>query len=425
MTYQEKNREALKEELDRLLSIYHKSRAKGLSLDLSRGKPNGEQLSLTDGLLDLPLLSEGARSRDGIDCRNYGAFDGLSEMKELLGEIYGIDPARIFVGGNSSLQLMYDALARAMLFGVPGGEPWVLEPGRKWICVVPGYDRHFRVTEEFGFELLSVPMTPDGPDMDTVERLAADPAVKGIWCVPNYSNPTGNTYTETTVRRLVAMKTAAPDFRIFWDNAYAVHDATEQGDTLADIFALAKEYGTEDRVLYFGSTSKISFPGGGVAMVAASERNLADIRARVGVETIGYDKINQLRHVRYFRDGKNVREHMKKLGKCVREKFDIALTELSALDGCGIASYTNPRGGYFISLDVLPGTAKRVYALCRDAGVILTPAGATYPYGKDPEDKNLRLAPTYPTSDDLRAATKILVLAVKIAALEKLLASEA
>lgn len=420
MTYQEKSDGERNEELHRLLSIYQGYCEKGLSLDLSRGKPNGEQLDLTDGLLDLPLLREGAVSRDGIDCRNYGAFDGLSEMKELLGEIYGIDPARIFVGGNSSLQLMYDAVARAMLFGVPGGKPWVFEPDRKWICVVPGYDRHFRVTEEFGFELLSVPMTAEGPDMDMVERLSADPSVKGIWCVPKYSNPTGNTYSDETVRRLVAMKTGAPDFRIFWDNAYAVHDAGEKGDTLADIFTLAKEYGTEDRVLYFGSTSKISFPGGGVAMVAASERNLADIRSRVGVETIGYDKINQLRHVRYFRNRENVTAHMRRLGACIREKFDITRKALSDLDGLGIASYTSPNGGYFISLDVLPGTAKRVYELSRLAGVKLTPAGATYPYGIDPEDKNLRLAPTYPRNEELRAAMEILVVAVKIAALEKM-----
>ncbi len=421
MIYSAKSAEALKEELDRLLTKYNGYRSRGLSLDLSRGKPNGEQLNLIDGLLDLPLLPEGTFSRDGVDCRNYGAFDGLPEMKELFGKVYGIDPARIFVGGNSSLNLMYDAIARAMLFGVPGGKPWMYEPNRKWICVVPGYDRHFRVTEEFGFELLSVPMTPNGPDMDMVERLVKDPSVKGIWCVPKYSNPTGNTYSDETVRRLAAMETGAADFRIFWDNAYAVHDLGEDGDTLADIFALAEKYGHEDRVLMFASTSKISFPGGGISMVAASEKNLADIRARVSVETIGYDKINQLRHVRYFRDKATVTAHMRKLGARIREKFEITYSVLSSLDECGIATYTRPRGGYFISLDVLPGTAKRVYELARAAGVTLTPAGATYPYGIDPEDKNLRLAPTYPKNEDLRAAMEILVLTVRIAATEKLL----
>lgn len=421
MIYSEKNKAALQEELARLMSQYEEYRTYGLTLDLSRGKPNGEQLDLTDGLLDYPLLSEGVYSQDGIDCRNYGAFDGLQEMKQLFGEVYGVDPAHIFVGGNSSLQLMYDAIARAMLFGTPGGTPWILEPGRKWICVVPGYDRHFRVTEEFGFELLSVPMLADGPDMDRVEQLVRDPSVKGIWCVPKYSNPTGNTYSDETVRRLAAMETGASDFRIFWDNAYAVHDFGEDGDTLADIFMLARQYGHEDRVLMFASTSKISFPGGGVSMVAASEKNLADIRARVGVETIGYDKINQLRHVRYFRDKATVMAHMRRLGSRIREKFDVALSALSALDECGIATYTRPRGGYFISLDVFPGTAKRVYELSRVAGVTLTPAGATCPHGVDPEDRNLRLAPTYPTNEDLRVAMEILVLAVKIAATEKLL----
>ena len=424
MTYSQKSREALREELDGLLSAYHTYRESGLSLNLSRGKPNGEQLDLSDALLDLPLLPEGVTARDGTDCRNYGAFDGLPEMKELLGGIYGVDPHRIFVGGNSSLQLMYDAIARAMLFGVPGGTPWVLEPKRKWICVVPGYDRHFRVTEEFGFELLSVPMLRDGPDMDAVERLVKDPTVKGIWCVPKYSNPTGNTYSDETVRRLVAMETGARDFRIFWDNAYGIHDFGAQGDTLADVFAVAKTYGREDRILYFASTSKITFPGGGVAMVAASERNLEDIRRRVGVKTIGYDKINQLRHIRYFRNPEAVREHMRLVGAAIGEKFAIALSELAALDGCGIAEYTRPKGGYFISLNVLPGTAGRVYDLTRKAGVTLTTAGATYPYGTDPEDKNLRLAPTYPKNDDLRLAMKILVVAVKIAAIEKLLQTE-
>lgn len=422
MTYQERERASLERELSELMPIYRKYCERGLKLDLSRGKPNAEQLDLTEGLLTLPLSRRDCISREGLDCRNYGGFDGLPEMKELLADVYGLDASRIFVGGNSSLQLMYDALSRALLFGVPGGtEPWITDKERKWICVVPGYDRHFRVTEELGFELLSVPMLADGPDMDAVERLVRDPHVKGIWCVPKYSNPTGNTYSPETVRRLAAMETGAADFRIFWDNAYAIHDFDENGDRLTDIFAEAEKYGHGERVLYFASTSKITFPGGGVAMVAAGKETLADLRKHTSVQTIGYDKINQLRHLRYFKDAKAVREHMMRLGAAVQRKFEITLKVLSALDGTGLASYTAPRGGYFISLDVMPGTARRVYELMREAGVVLTAVGATFPYGRDPKDENLRLAPTYPTDAELRLGMEILVLTVKIAAIEKLL----
>ena len=396
-----------------------------LSLDLSRGKPNSDQLDIS-----LPLLSE-ARPREkcfsenGVDCRNYGVLDGIPEMKRLFADMLGIKPEYIAVGGNSSLQLMYDTLARAMLFGVLGSEhPWCREQGLKWICVTPGYDRHFKMTEMLGFELLSVPMTENGPDMDMVESLVKDPKVKGIWCVPKYSNPSGNTYSDETVHRLAKMECAAPDFRIMWDNAYAVHDLGEVGDKLLNIFDVAEKYGTADRIFYYTSTSKITFPGAGVAMMAATPANLKQISKYLGIQTIGYDKLNQLRHTAYFKDAAAVHRHMMALAAFIGKKFEITLGALSNLGGLGIAKWTSPRGGYFVSLDVLAGTASRVYELMKGAGVTLTTVGATYPYGIDPEDKNLRIAPTYPTDAELETACEILVLTVKIAALEKLLSEK-
>ncbi len=422
MNYQSLSRSEKEALLSELQAEYNEYKARGLSLDLSRGKPNSDQLDIS-----LPLLSE-ARPREkcfsenGVDCRNYGVLDGIPEMKRLFSEMLGIKEEYITVGGNSSLQLMYDTFARAMLFGVLGSErPWFKEEGRKWICVVPGYDRHFKMTELFGFELLSVKMTPTGPDMDEVERLALDPMVKGIWCVPKYSNPTGNTYSDETVRRLAKMKCAAPDFRIFWDNAYAVHDLDENGDELLDIFAEAEKYGNLDRIFYFSSTSKITFPGGGVSLLAASPANLKQISKYLGVQTIGYDKLNQLRHTAYFKNAGDVHKHMMVLAKFIGKKFEITLDALSNLEGLGIAEWTKPKGGYFISLNVLPGTAKRVFTLMKEAGVTLTDTGATFPYGKDPDDTNLRIAPTYPSDSDLALACEVLVVAVKLAALEKLL----
>ncbi len=420
--YMQLSKDEQKALYDSLLSEYNEFKLKNLSLDLSRGKPNSDQLDIS-----LPLLSE-ARPREkcfsenGVDCRNYGVLDGIPEMKRLFAETLGLKTEYIAVGGNSSLQLMYDTLARAMLFGVLGSpRPWCREEGLKWICVTPGYDRHFKMTELMGFELLSVKMTPTGPDMDEVERLVKDPKVKGIWCVPKYSNPTGNTYSDETVRRLARMECAAPDFRIMWDNAYAVHDLTENGDRLLDIFAEAEKCGNLDRIFYFSSTSKITFPGAGVALMAASPANLQNIEKYMGVQTIGYDKLNQLRHTAYFKDAAAVHEHMMTLAKFIGRKFDITLNNLNALRGLGIAEWNEPRGGYFVSLDVMPGTAKRVYELMKSAGVTLTSVGATFPYGVDPEDKNLRIAPTYPTDEDLDLATRILVIAVKMAALEKLI----
>jgi DNA-binding transcriptional MocR family regulator len=291
--------------------------------------------------------------------------------------------------------------------------------------VAPGYDRHFKITEELGFELLTVKMTDSGPDMDEVERLVADPKVKGIWCVPKYSNPTGNTYSDETVRRLASMKCGAPDFRIMWDNAYVIHAFGDRDDKLLDIFAEAKKYGNENRVLYFASTSKVTLPGSGVAIVAASDANIAEIKRHMGTQTIGYDKINQLRHVEYFKTSENVMKHMKKLGAAIKAKFDITLEALTELDGLGIAEWTKPYGGYFISLDVTVGSASRVFELMKSAGVTLTQVGATYPYGKDPEDKNLRIAPTYPSDKDLSLACEILTLTIKMSALEALISKQA
>lgn len=408
--------------LAELLSQYEEYKKAGLSLDLSRGKPNSDQLDISLPLLSYARPREKCFSENGIDCRNYGVLDGIPEMKRLFSKMLGIKEEYIAVGGNSSLQLMYDTITRAMLFGVLGSpKPWAKEEGLKWICVAPGYDRHFKMTEVLGFELLTVKMTKDGPDMDEVERLVKDPKVKGMWCVPKYSNPTGNTYSDETVRRLAKMECAAPDFRIMWDDAYAVHDLYEEGDELLDIFAEAEKYGNLNRIFYFSSTSKITFPGGGVALMAASPENLAQIEKYLGVQTIGYDKLNQLRHTAYFKDEKAVHEHMMILAKFIGKKFNITLKNLEALEGLGIAEWTKPRGGYFVSLDCMPGTATRVYNLMKAAGVTLTTVGATYPYGIDPEDKNLRIAPTYPTDDEVDTATKILVLCVKIAALEKLI----
>ena len=421
--YQELNSKELQAEYSAVKAEYESYKSKGLKLDLSRGKPNSQQLDVSLPLLGALTSREECFSEAGVDCRNYGILDGIPEMKRLFAEMLGIKEEYIAVGGNSSLQLMYDAIARAMIFGVLGSErPWAQEQGLKWICVTPGYDRHFKMTEIFGFQLLSVPMTPTGPDMVMVEELVRDPKVKGIWCVPKYSNPTGNTYSDETVTRLAKMECAAPDFRIMWDNAYAVHDLGESGDRLLNIFDEAEKYGNADRIFYFSSTSKVTFPGAGVALMAATPQNLKQISKYLSAQTIGYDKLNQLRHVRYFSDGAAVHQHMMKLGKLIGEKFEITLSALESLEGMGIAEWTKPHGGYFVSLNVLPGTAKRVFDLMKEAGVTLTSVGATFPYGIDPKDENLRIAPTYPTNDELRTATAILALATRLAALEKLMA---
>ncbi len=404
-----------------LTKEYNEYKARGLKLDMSRGKPAPLQLDLCEG-----LLSEISTNADvaGIapDVRNYGGLDGLPEMKKIFAEMLGVSEKEVIVGGNSSLNMMFDTVSRAMTHGIMGSTPWAKLPEVKFLCPSPGYDRHFGVCECFGIKMIPIAMTKDGPDMAEVRKYVEnDASVKGIWCVPKYSNPTGITYSDETVKAFAALKPAAEDFRIFWDNAYCVHDISEDGDSVLNILEECKKQGSEDMCYIFASTSKISFPGAGVAVVAMSEANIAATKKIISFQTIGPDKINQLRHIRYFKDFAGICDHMKKLAKILEPKFKTVLDLFSKeLAGLGVAEWTEPKGGYFISLDVFPGTAKRVHALMAEAGVVMTGCGATYPYGKDPEDRNLRIAPSYPTVDELRIATELLCICVKLAALEKI-----
>lgn len=421
--YQEMSRDELLSEKEGLEQAYRAVQAKGLQLDMSRGKPGVDQLDLSMDMMDVINSASDLKCAEGIDCRNYGVPDGIGGAKRLLGDMLGVVPENIIICGNSSLNVMYDSVSRAMTHGIMGGTPWMKCGSVKFLCPSPGYDRHFAITEHFGIEMIPVPMHEDGPDMDMVEKLAAeDEAVKGIWCVPKYSNPEGITYSDEVVRRFANLKPKAADFRIFWDNAYVVHDLYDEGDMLLNIIDECEKAGNADIVYEFCSTSKVTFPGSGIAAIAASEANIKDIRAQMAVQTIGYDKLNMLRHVRFFKNMDGVRAHMKKHAAILRPKFQTVLDMLEQqIKPYGIGSWHTPRGGYFISFNAMDGCAKRIVELCAQAGVKLTGAGATYPYGKDPRDSNIRLAPTYPSIEELKTAMELFVLCVKLVSVKKLL----
>lgn len=422
MNYSELTEAQRDAEYAALRGDFEKYKAKGLRLDMSRGKPSAQQVELSQEMLGVISTPEDCLTAGGFDCRNYGVLDGIPEAKKIFSDILGIPTENIIVAGNSSLNIMYDEMARLMLYGAAGTEqPWSKQENIKFICPCPGYDRHFAICESFGIEMINVDMTPDGPDMDAVEELIRDSSVKGIWCVPKYSNPDGITYSDETVRRFAALKPAAPDFRIFWDNAYIVHSFSDDDTPVLNIFDEAKKCGNEDIVITFTSTSKISFPGSGVAVMAASDANIAHTKSKMAIQTIGYDKLNMMRHVKFFGSKDGLMEHMKRHAAIIKPKFDAVLETFdSELTPCGIAEWTKPIGGYFLSLNVPDGCAKRVYDLAAEAGVTLTNAGATFPYGRDPRDRNLRIAPTFPTADEMKMASKVLCLCVKLAALEKL-----
>ncbi len=402
---------------------YKELQAKGLKLDMSRGKPAPSQLDLTLDMLTHCLDGE-CISENGTDCRNYGVLDGIKEAKELCMPMLGVGEDEIIIGGNSSLQLMYDTITRAMLLGVLGGDkPWSKNEKVKFLCPAPGYDRHFAICQSLGIEMITVPYKADGPDMDIVEKLVAeDELIKGIWCVPMYSNPEGITYSDEVVKRFANLSPKAKDFRIFWDNAYCVHHLTDTPDTLLNLLDEAKKTGKENMVFMFTSTSKISFPGGGLAVIGASAANIEFIKSQMTYQTIGFDKLNQLRHARFFKDFDGIKAHMLKHREIIAPKFDIVLDALEKeIAPLGFGKWHKPNGGYFVSFNGLQGTAKRTVELCKNAGVVLTGAGATYPYGIDPEDKNIRIAPTYPTTEELAMAMEVFCVAVKLAACESLL----
>lgn len=402
---------------------YRQYKAQSLNLNMARGKPCVEQLDLALGVLEaLHARCEFANS-NGDDCRNYGVWNGLPEMRSIFSELLGVPTDGIILGNNSSLQMMFDCISQGYTHGYGGWDPWCKQNDVKFLCPVPGYDRHFAVTEYFGIKMIPVPMLKTGPDMDLIERLVRDESVKGCWCVPKYSNPTGVTYSDETVRRFARLRPAAKDFRIMWDDAYCVHDLTDEPDHLLNIYEECLKEGTEDQVLIFASTSKISFPGAGVAALAASKRNIADLKTRTTVQTIGSDKLNQLRHVLFLHDANGVRNLMKGHRKILEPKFKIVREALKQeLGDLDIARWSDPHGGYFVNLDVMNGCAKRVVELCKEAGVVLTDAGATFPYGADPNDSNIRIAPSFPPESELAQAMKVLCVSIKLAATEKLLA---
>ena len=424
MQYNDMSKEellALKESLNK---EYAEAKAKWLALDMSRGKPSAKQLDVSLGLLDTINSSSDLKALDGTDCRNYGVLDGIPEAKKLMADMMGTTPDHVIVYGNASLNIMYDQISRAYTHGILGNTPWCKLDKVKFLCPVPGYDRHFAITERFGIEMINIPMSESGPDMGMVEEyVSKDASVKGIWCVPKYSNPQGYTYSEETVKRMAALKPAAEDFRIFWDNAYVIHDLYDDNkDEIADIISECEKAGNPDMVFEFASTSKVSFPGSGIAALATSANNIADIKKQLTIQTIGHDKLNQLRHVRFFKDINGLKEHMRKHAEFIRPKFEAVESVLEEeLSGLGIGSWTEPKGGYFISFDAMDGCAKAIVAKCKEAGVKLTGAGATFPYGKDPKDSNIRIAPSFPTPEEMKQAADLFVLCVKLVSVEKLL----
>ena len=424
--YAEMTRDELKALHKELSKQYREMQEKDLKLDMSRGKPSLAQLDLSMGMMDVLSSEDDLTCEDGTDCRNYGCLEGISEVKELIADMMEVAPANVIIYGNSSLNVMYDTVARSITNGVMGSTPWGKLDKVKFLCPVPGYDRHFAITEYFGIEMINVPMTPQGPDMDMVEKLVAeDDSIKGIWCVPKYSNPQGYSYSDETVRRFARLKPAAQDFRIYWDNAYTIHHLYDHDqDHLIEILAECKRAGNPDLAYKFASTSKICFPGSGIAALAASPNNLEDIRKQLSVQTIGHDKVNQLRNVRFFKNIHGLVEHMRKHADILRPKFEAVERILEQeLGGLGIAEWTSPKGGYFISFESMDGCAKEIVARCKKAGVVMTNAGATYPYGKDPHDSNIRIAPSYPPLNDLELATELLCLCTKLVSVEKLMAN--
>ena len=423
-SYQKLSKEqllALKSELE---ASYEEKKALNLQLDMSRGKPSPSQLDVSLGLMDALNSSSVLKSEDGTDCRNYGVLDGIPEAKKLMADMMGTTADHIIIFGNASLTIMYDSISRSYTHGVLGSTPWCKLDKVKFLCPVPGYDRHFAITERFGIEMINVPMTQDGPDMDMVEELVAnDDSIKGIWCVPKYSNPQGYCYSDETVRRFANLKPAAKDFRIYWDNAYVIHHLYEDNQVeIPDIISECEKAGNPNLVYEFASTSKVSFPGSGIAAMAASAENLADVKKQMTIQTIGYDKLNQLRHVAYFKNIDGLKAHMKKHADAMRPKFEAVLKVLDEeLTGAEIGSWVKPLGGYFISFDAMEGCAKKIVAKCKEAGVTLTNAGATFPYGKDPKDSNIRIAPSFPTPEEMAVATDLFVLCVKLVSVEKLL----
>ena len=422
--YAEMTPEELTAEIAELKKEYKQYQNMELQLDMSRGKPCAEQLDLSMGLMDALDSNADLICEDGTDCRNYGILGGIPEAKELIGDMMENHPDNILIFGNSSLNVMYDAISRAMTHGIMGNTPWCRLDKVKFLCPVPGYDRHFAITEYFGIDMIPVPMSPTGPDMDMVEELvASDESIKGIWCVPKYSNPQGYSYSDETVRRFARLKPAARDFRIFWDNAYGMHHLYDHDqDYLIEILAECKRAGNPDLVYKFASTSKITFPGSGIAAMATSLNNLQDIKKQMSIQTIGHDKVNQLRHVRFFNDIHGMVEHMRLHADILRPKFETVEDALERnLGGLGIGEWTKPKGGYFISFDSLPGCAKKIVERAKKAGVKMTPAGATWPYGKDPQNSNIRIAPTYPTLDDLRTAAELFTLCVRLVSAQAIL----